>query len=170
MQNVLFTNTRKDTTFELSKRVTGGMGERNKDFEFEIYIIDEGRELSGNVNAVKTELVNGVPTDRNTTLNFVDGSARVQLKHGEKVVLSGLPVGARFETEEIASSRAQYEYSANMENGVLDDDGTAVQYMNNKESVMPTGMDDVSQMRLILLMLIGLLFALWARRQRKNIA
>ena len=125
-QDVQFTNTRKDVSLTLAKQVLGASGDNVKDFDFEIYISDEGRELNGTWQAVKTT----ASGNENISLNFSDGAAIVHLKDGEQIVINGLPIGARFETEELASSRAGYTYEANTESGVLSAANTSVVYRN----------------------------------------
>ena len=116
VQNESFTNTRKDTKLSVEKVVTGSYGEKDKLFDFEMYIVDEGRELTGKYNARITH-EKGEPTD--LTLNFAEGAAEFQLKHGDVITVSGLPVGARYSVDELARSREGYSYESVNETGVL---------------------------------------------------
>ena len=131
-----FTNTRKDTELSVSKTVQGNFGNKIKPFTFEVYVIDEGRELSGDYAAKITHKDN---TTTDKTLSFNEGAARFELKHGDTINITGLPVGARYEVDEIASSRTGYEYTSTNDTGVLAESKTNVSYINTKWGVPPTG-------------------------------
>ena len=160
VQESSFLNTRKSTTMSISKTVTGNFGDKNKLFDFEVYIIDEGRELSGSY-PVTIAHGNGSTETRNVT--FTEGATILQLKHEDVATISGLPIGARYEVDELASSRVGYEYSSVNETGVLAAEN-AVSYTNTMWGVTPTGMKGITLLAIAVLALIG--FALYRVRRR----
>ena len=151
---VSFMNTRKETTLSVSKQVQGAFADRNKLFDFEIYIIDEGRELTGEYQGRITHTV-GAATD--VTLNFTEGAAMVQLKHGDTLIVSGLPLGARYEVSEMAASREGYTYTSENDAGVLTETGASVSYVNTKEGTLPTGINQAKPVLLAGIAILSLL-------------
>ena len=135
-QTAAFVNTRKDTSLSVTKTVRGNMGNRKDFFDFEVYIIDEGRELSGEY-PVTIQREGGTTTT--TTATFVEGAYEFQLSHGDVVTFSGLPVGARFELDERANSRKGYTVSAENEAGILTEAPVSSSWTNTRWVYLPLG-------------------------------
>ena len=68
-----------------------------------------------------------------------EGSAIIQLRHGDTAVISGLPIGVRYEVDELAASRKGYKYSSTNETGSLGEDGAETEWFNHKGVAVPTG-------------------------------
>ena len=68
----LYENTRIDTSLTVKKTVRGNMGDKYKLFDFEVYIVDESRELEGTYTMTITN------TDGDTATRqaaFTEGAA-----------------------------------------------------------------------------------------------
>lgn len=131
----VFTNTRKSSTLNVRKTVVGNMGDKSKLFDFEVYIVDEGRELSG-AYPIVIHRQNG--TDETVEDEFVDGAVVLHLSHGDVAELSGLPFGARYEVDELATSRRGYRTESTNENGLLGNDAVTSEWTNTKDGMVPT--------------------------------
>ena len=137
-QNADFVNTRKDTTLSVKKTVTGNMGSRTQLFDFDVYITDEGKELTGKYTlTVKHE--DG--TENASEINFEEGAAVIRIGHGDTGVISGLPVGARYEVDELGAEAMGYTVTYENERGVLTETGAVTEWTNRLSSVLPTGID-----------------------------
>ena len=132
----LYENTRIDTALTVKKTVRGNMGDKYKLFDFEVYIVDESRELEGTYTMTITN------TDGDTATRqaaFTEGAATMQLRHGDTAVISGLPIGVRYEVDELPASRAGYMYSSTNETGTLTAEGSTTEWTNRKGIAVPTG-------------------------------
>ena len=135
-----FVNTRKSANIVVTKTVRGNMGNRDKKFMFELYVIDSGRELNGNYNI---SIAHDNSTVTNDVVTFVDGAITFELEHGDVATISGLPVAARFEVDELAASRVGYQYEATIENGTIPEGGVTSAWTNTRGMIIPTGIHDV---------------------------
>jgi hypothetical protein len=165
MSKAEFTNTRKDTTLSVSKTVTGGFGERDKAFDFEVYVIDEGRPLNGSFEGVVSRTLGGQQT---MTVTFEDGMASVSLRDGETLTVSGLPVGARYQVNELAESRVGYTYTSQNSSGILTEAGAQCRYTNNKDGVVPTGLSSTNKVLFSLLIITMFALIIVVRRLRSD--
>ena len=159
----VYTNARKSTTLSISKTVTGNMGNRNQLFDFEVYVVDEGRELTGNYQAV---VAHGDGTASDTTMTFAEGASVVKLKHGDVLTIFGLPVGARYEVDELARSRMGYAYTSTNESGFLTEEGITSAWTNKKQVAIPTNVKGIGMIAGIIAVLFGLYF-LFRKRGRR---
>ena len=130
-----FTNTRKSSSLQATKNVVGNMGDKSKRFEFEIYIVDEGEELNGSYPIV---IHRNDGTDETVTDQFVDGAVVLHLAHGDVAEVTGLPFGARYTVDELASSRRGYRTSSENDTGILGDDTITATWTNTKDGMVPT--------------------------------
>ena len=133
-----FTNTRKSSTLNVKKMVVGNMGDKSKLFDFEVYIIDEGREISGSY-PITIHRAGG--TNETVTDEFVEGAVVLHLSHGDIAEISGLPYGARYEVDELAPSRNGYKVDATNDNGTLGDRAVMSEWTNTKDGMVPTLQD-----------------------------
>ena len=145
-KNADFLNTRKGVTLTVKKQVTGNMGSRSQLFDFEVYITDEGRELSGDYALTITH-EDG--TSSASTVTFAEGAAVIRLMHGDTGVFSNLPVGARYEVDELGAQALGYEVSSTNETGTLTEAGAVTEWTNHLGSTLPTGIGAVSFTALI---------------------
>ena len=92
-ENVSFHNTRKGTTLSLKKTVEGNFGNKTKLFDFEVYVIDEGRELTGTYDM---KIVHGDNTETTSTVTFTEGAKTQSLIHQPHRSLPLRPHGRLF--------------------------------------------------------------------------
>ena len=136
VKNAAFTNTRGSSALEIRKTVAGNMGSRYLKFPFEVYITDEGRELTGAYNAVIT---NDDGTTETAVLNFVEGAAVIHLRHGDTASIGNLPVGAKYEIEELEIEGDLYRKTSTNESGTLTAGTVRSEWINTKSVGVPTG-------------------------------
>lgn len=124
---VVFTNTlnipRSD--LEITKTVTGGFGERNRYFEFVVNIDADGEFAVTGGN---------IPAGRK-----IKGKANeiILLKHGDKVTISGIPVGANYTiTEKVPEG---YDKVDPKSGTISANTANKADFVNNRDGVPPTG-------------------------------
>ncbi|MBQ9902003.1 MAG: Cna B-type domain-containing protein [Clostridia bacterium] len=157
----------------LKKKVSGSMASRWRSFDFSVNVTDkEGNLLSGTVPVEirhlsgDTEFVN---------VNFTQGKGTVSLRHGDVALFEKLPAGAAFSVSE-EDTGADYTVSVKMDGvscdqaaGTLTRDRT-VEFLNERNSVIPTGAEAGILVSLVLLAIAGssLILTLSLRRQREK--
>lgn len=165
-QEVPFLNTRKDTTLTITKNVNGNLGSRDQLFDFEVYIVDEGRELTGSYPVV-IHHDNG--TDTAVSDAFAEGALILHLQHGDRAEISGLPVGARYEVDELAASRVGYVASGSNTSGTLTETPVTSAWVNTQEGMIPTGgIDAHLPLFLPFVCAAGILFIFFGGKRRKR--
>ncbi len=134
-----FTNAAASLT--ISKTVTGAMGDRDKPFDFQITVTQDGTPVTGSF-----PISNGKPI----TLDG-QGKGTFQLKHGESIKIYGLPVGASYTISEPDAGKDGYTTKVATNNGNAVDapdhsaSGTVtdalqtVAFTNNRETGVNTG-------------------------------
>ena len=99
---VKFVNQYLSGNLELTKEVTGntvGDTEKQKEFTFTITLKDAAeKNISDTYSAIRTA-ENGAETE--TSVEFNNGNASVKLKHGEKLLIRGLPHKAAYTVSEM---------------------------------------------------------------------
>lgn len=92
----VFENTYESLT--LAKTVSGNIGDKGKEFEFEIRLTDkDGVDLpNGMYSYTGGTVVDGVTAPADGTISLVNGKATVTLKHGQSVTIIGLPTDAKY--------------------------------------------------------------------------
>lgn len=99
---VKFVNQYRSGNLELTKEVTGntvGDTEKQKEFTFTITLKDAAeKNISDTYSAIRTA-ENGAETE--TSVEFNNGNASVKLKHGEKLLIKGLPHKAAYTVSEM---------------------------------------------------------------------
>ena len=166
LKTAAFINTRKDTTLSISKTVTGGFGNKTKKFRFEVYINDEGRELNGRC---PYSIKEGEQTLSSGSLDFTEGIAYVEIAHGETAVITGLPLGARYEVDETTESREGYSVTSTNDSGTLTEEGALTTWKNQKDVTIPTAADlNVREWSMLLMLAFGLAALAIIRRLYKK--
>ena len=130
-----FTNAAASLT--ISKTVAGAMGDRDKPFDFQITVTQDGTPVTGTF-----------PTS-GETITLPNGT--FQLKHGESITIYGLPVGASYTISEPNAGKDGYTTKVATNNGSAVDapdhsaSGTVtdalqtVAFTNNRETDVNTG-------------------------------
>ena len=92
----VFENTYESLT--LAKTVSGNIGDKGKEFEFEIRLTDkDGEDLqNGTYRYTGGTVVDGVTAPVDGTISLENGKATVTLKHGQSVTIIGLPTDAKY--------------------------------------------------------------------------
>ncbi len=121
----------EETQLSVQKTVTGGMGNKNDSFAFTIEASFEGTPLSG---TFETEDESG----QTGQIRFAEGKAGFQLSHGEKLIIKKLKVGT---TYTITEEETDYVVHAENETGTLTKEGGACTFVNEREVVVPTGLE-----------------------------
>lgn len=156
-----------DTTVTITKNVTGYFGERSKDFEFTVSFADGTN--TNNITAIKGE-------------EALESWSSFTLKHGESVVLSGVPIGATITVKE--TNADDYEVGATVDGGgktegntithtVLapDSDSNAqnnIVVTNHKNGLVDAGIDLGSATPYLFLLCVGAVGVATLRRKRER--
>ena len=156
----------------LRKRVSGSMASKWHSFDFTITVTNpDEMPLNGNVKMAIDHLSGDSEI---VTVPFTAGKGTVSLRHGDVAVLDKLPAGASFEVTE-DNVGADYTVSVKLDgepsdsaSGILNQDHT-VEFLNERNSVIPTGANAGIALSLLLLAMAGsaLILILSLRRQRK---
>ena len=161
-----FLNTRKDAAISISKEVRGNFGNRFKLFDFEVYVTDEGKELEG---VYQARITHDDETSEDITVTFSEGAAVIRLRHGDVAQLLHMPVGVRYEVDELPASRAGYTVSSTGETGTLGEQGASSAWVNTRRMVVPTSADTQAAIFFIIFALAALAFTgILLRRRRTN--
>ena len=119
----------KDGALTVLKTVSGNRGDQNKDFTFTVQLTGEswagtaGESITKAFTIVK-KAVDG--TETTATLSFTAGvSDAFNLKHGESLIISGLPAGIDYRVTETEENQDGYRTSGTGWNGEIPVGGTA---------------------------------------------
>lgn len=116
----------KNANITVSKTVAGTMGDKTKDFTFQL-------KMTGNTPA-EIPYTKGEETG---TLAVVDGVAEFTLSHGENIVLSEIPIGTAYEITEVDGASSGYTVESTNSSGTLTED-TNVSFTNTRNGTIPT--------------------------------
>ena len=179
---------KEDETFELSisKLVTGNLGNKAKDFTFEIeFTQSDGTALVGTGFTMQfTDLYDSTYV-RNRTYTLENGKLKVDLPHGKKVSFLSLPVNTFYKITEINGDGYEIHsgtYSGDalsvevstLTGGVFQSDtlsaDTSYLYVNNLTGVVPTGISLAFTATTIIFILISgcVTYFLILRRKEKT--
>lgn len=138
--NLLFINRRKlDGKLTIEKTVVG----TNKEFDFEVILTDistdipfefpaEGTDIKS-VYFYKVRTVYPIDPETGETGEPVSVySASINLKGGEKITISKLPVGAGYYVNEVEDSAEGYYVSSEGEEGVISSEGSIAKFINEE--------------------------------------
>lgn len=104
----------------ISKQVSGSRGEKEREFEFMVVLM--GISASG----VEASKVDGEYGD----LLFNDGVAGFTLKHGESVIVTGLPAGLKYEIRELEADKDGYVTAFTGDSGIITSEMTVARFVN----------------------------------------
>ncbi len=130
-QTASFTNAHKVTPPEpedktggltITKTVTGDLGDRNKEFTFVVTLSVPG---SYNYSGSKT--------------GTISNGGTITLKHGEYIVIEGLPVGATYEVREQEAGQDGYTTTATGAAGAIVEAGRTAAFVNTRSTTPTTG-------------------------------
>ena len=101
-------------TLTIAKEVLGGAGDKTKEWTFQVkFHFAEGVEVPASYPYTGDSIIEGIPTveDGNLMLSEQeDGSylATINLKHGQAITISDLPIGTQFEVLEVEADQDGY--------------------------------------------------------------
>lgn len=177
-----FTNY-KVASLTVSKTVTGTMGDRDKDFEFDITLkTPQGNALTGSYGYTggTVEGITGVDEKEDGTLTLNDeGKGKFTLKHGQSITISGLPAGCTYEISEPDAEKDGYKTtittaegveSAYTTEGLLSNVSTSVAFENSRDNIPNTGimLDNLPWIIAAAIVLIGSTALLLMRIRRRS--
>ena len=117
----------------VTKTVTGNMGNKEKDFSFELTLGDNQGI------PVRFEKTNADGTTASGTAEFTGGKYAFALRHGEQIVFDYIVGGNTYSVTELNGEAEGYEVTYSGENaGTLDLD-TVINVKNTRQSIIPTG-------------------------------
>lgn len=142
----IITNT-KLLDVSISKVVEGKMGDRSKEFQFNIKALDSsGKELEGQYRyfgKLKPEYENQTQIPSDGMLTFQNGKASISLKHGQQIVIDQLPVNATIIVEEQLADGYETSYKVNGEKKdigeVILTTHSSIDVVNQKKEIPATG-------------------------------
>ncbi len=145
-----FVNTFGSTGLTLKKTVTGNQGDRNKYFTFTVALANAPKGSVYSVTLPTSEPYSGEPADPTSITVGEDGTATAtfHLKHNQSLVINGLTEGVRYTITETSEDGYTTTYKVN--NGeaqtgtataqqTMGDTSQTVEFINNKEGTVPTG-------------------------------
>ena len=113
-------------TITVTNDVAGTMGDKTKDFTFQL-------KMTGNTPA-ELHYTKGTETG---TLKVTDGVAEFTLSHGENIVLSEIPIDTMYEITEVDGASSGYTVESTNSSGTLTED-TNVSFTNTRNGTVPT--------------------------------
>ena len=182
----------KNYEITLSKTVDGDLGDKDNPFEFTLNvkntISDADTDLNGlTVNYTSTTGYDGAANAAASgTLTVQDAAYTVKLKHGETLVLKGVPSTIEIDLKENVAAAEGYKITsvvtdlkdkteANVAAGSADTTGSkgtvdgkdgSIQYTNTRKAVSPTGV--VVRFAPYILMAGGAVILLLANKRQKE--
>lgn len=161
-----FENKYEAGSLEVTKEVTGNLGERDREFSITITL-----KAPEGLNVTSKILVDG----EEKGITFVEGVAIIsdlKIKHGQTIKLSNLPKGTTYEISE--EQREDYETPVITNNGgglIEASEADKETITINKDQSIPTGViiDNLPYIVLLVLAIAGLGFFLFKKRQNNHL-
>ncbi len=178
-ESFTFTNTYVEpdgNDLSISKTVTGDLGDTERSFEFNVTLNDENNRPLSNED-IQVLLPGETASTMYTTDN--DGNIKVNLKHGDTVVLQNLLQGTSFTITETdaddyttsfsvdgnsSQESANHSQSGSMTNGK----DVAVSVTNDKKLIVPTGIKVEALPYVIILMFSGITLVIAISKKRRK--
>lgn len=127
-----FINTYRAGTLNVSKTVTGNLGDKNKYFEFKVTLTGENGKTYGDSYAVT-----GGSKDDNPKSIVIGQETTFMLKHGDTLSIANLPYGVTYTVTETAD--ADYETTKTGDSGTIGAATQTAAFTNNKNGSIDTG-------------------------------
>lgn len=135
---------------EIAKKVTGAMGDRDKQFDFTIKLTVHGQPLTGAYPCTVSTADDGTPEESATLTLDNEGTAHFELGHDQTITVFGLPSGTEFMVSEPNAEADGYTTTVAVGNasptksyeaiGNLSDEATVeVTFENSRSDVPATG-------------------------------
>lgn len=127
-----FENTYRAGTLNVSKTVTGNLGDKNKYFEFKVTLTGENGKTYGDSYAVT-----GGSKDDNPKSIVIGQETTFMLKHGDTLSIANLPYGVTYTVTETAVTG--YETTKTGDSGTIGAATQTAAFTNNKNGSIDTG-------------------------------
>ncbi len=127
-----FENTYRAGTLNVSKTVTGNLGDKNKYFEFKVTLTGENGKTYGASYAVT-----GGSKDDNPKSIVIGQETTFMLKHGDTLSIANLPYNVTYTVTETAD--ADYETTKTGDTGTINAAEHTAAFTNTKEGSIDTG-------------------------------
>ena len=95
------TNTLKTFDLTISKKVSGNIADRNREFSILLKIVN-------NKNEIINEKFNVIIDGKNQEINTGSKTNKFKLKHGEKIIIKNIPINYKYEVLEENSDYTEY--------------------------------------------------------------
>ena len=128
-----FTNTYKAGKLNISKTVTGNLGDKTKYFEFTVTLTGEADKTYGESYAVS----GGSPDAHNPTSIKIGEETTFRLKHGDTISIANLPYGVTYSVTETAADG--YTTTKTGDTGSINAAETTAAFTNSKTGTIDTG-------------------------------
>lgn len=127
-----FPNTYKAGELDVSKTVTGNLGDKNKYFEFKVTLTGEEGKTYRDSYAV----TGGSNTENPSTIKIGEETTFL-LKHGDTITIANLPYGVTYTVTETAAEGYTTEKTG--DTGKINAADQAAEFTNNKAGSIDTG-------------------------------
>ena len=155
-----FTNTYSAGTLNVTKTVTGNLGDKSKYFEFKVTLTGEEGKTYGDSYAVT-----GGTYDSNPTSIKVGEETTFYLKDGETISIANLPYRVTYTVVETAADG--YTTTKTGDTGTISAETQTAAFTNNKGRVVDTGvLLDNLPYALVLVAVLGGAAVLFAHKRR----
>lgn len=155
-----FTNTYSAGTLNISKTVTGNLGDKDKYFEFKVTLTGETGKTYG-----ASYVVSGGSNSANPTIIKIGEETTFLLKHGDTISIANLPYGVNYTVTETPA--AGYTTTRTGDDGTINAADQTVAFENNKnnDSIdMGVSMDSLPY--ILMLVVVGAAVVVIATRKK----
>ena len=128
-----FENTYSAGTLNVSKTVTGNLGDKDKYFEFKVTLTGETGKTYGDSYAVS----GGSNASNPATIAVNGGETTFLLKHGDTISIANLPYGVTYSVTETAADG--YTTTKTGDTGSINAAETTAAFTNSKTGTIDTG-------------------------------
>lgn len=155
-----FTNTYSAGTLNISKTVTGNLGDHNKYFTFKVTLTGEdGKTYPENF------AVTGGSNSSNPTSIKLGAETTFLLKHGDTIKIENLPYGVEYEVTEVEATG--YTTTKTGDTGTINDGSQTAAFTNNNNSgTIDTGITTDNMPYIVLLGVVMLAGAAMLLKRR----
>lgn len=156
-----FENTYSAGTLNISKTVTGNLGDKDKYFEFKVTLTGDATKTYGDSYAV----TGGSNTANPGTIKIDGKETTFLLKHGDTISIANLPYGVSYTVTETPATG--YKTTKTGDDGTISAAGQTVAFENNKNSEnidMGVSMDSLPY--ILMLVVVGAAVVVIATRKK----
>lgn len=146
-----FTNIYSAGTLNVTKTVTGNLGDKNKYFDFTVTLTgEEGKTYA------ETYAVTGGSNENNPGSIKIGEATPFHLKHDETISIANLPYGVSYTVDEADASADGYTTTKTGDAGTINSADQTAAFTNNKDTTVDTGITTDSMPYIVLLGMVAL--------------